>query len=219
MLLGRMARLHRLRIPGISQHIILRGNNRSPIFRSDPDYRALLTILGDASQRFASDVHGYVLMENHVHLLATPRMPESIEKTMHVVGLRYVRYFNRLYSRTGTLFEGRYRSMIVDDERYWTTCLRYIELNPVRARIVERPEAYPWSSHRANALGTEDRLVTHHGRYLDLGPDPSARQRMWRRMCGVELSTEDLDLMRFAVYERRATARAAALGSASSGVE
>lgn len=206
-----MPRLHRLRIPGISQHLVLRGNNRSTIFRADTDYRSLLAILREASQRCSGDVHGYVLMENHVHLLMTPRTPRSIERTMHLVGLRYVRYFNRTYKRTGTLFEGRYRATVVEDERYWITCLRYIELNPVRAGIVRRPEDYQWSSHRSNALGAADRLLTRHQRYVDLGGAPSVRQRIWRQMCGVDLSVEELDSIRFAVYEHRIAARAAAL--------
>jgi putative transposase len=160
-------------------------------------------MLREASEQHRAAIHGYVLMKTHFHLLATPETPTAVEKTMHVLGLRYVRYFNRRYARTGTLFEDRYKSPIVDDERYWITCLRYIELNPVRAGIVASPADYRWSSYRAHAFGTTDPLITQHQRYRDLGATPSARQNVWQNLCAADLSAEELNRIRFAAFEER----------------
>ena len=173
------------------------------IFRQDADYRAFLLMLREASARCETEVHGYTLMNNHVHILATPRAERGLARSMQIVGSRYARYFNKRHQRTGPLFESRYKSTVVDDERYWITCLRYIELNPVRAGIVSKPENYPWSSHRANAYGVSDPLVTRHARYAELGPSARDRQEAWQRMCASHLSTEELDWMRFVVYEQR----------------
>jgi putative transposase len=198
-----MARAKRIRAVGVPQHIVHRGNNRMDIFRSDCDYRVLLSLLNDASKRYQTDVHGYVLMRNHFHVLATPTASTGLERTIQLAASQYVGYFNRQYSRTGTLFEGRYRSSVIDDERYWIMCLRYIELNPVRAGLVAKPDEYRWSSYRANALGAVDALLTPNRYYLDLGGTAADRRQTWRRMCTDSLSTEELDRLRFAALEGR----------------
>ena len=160
-------------------------------------------MLHEASQRHLMSIHGYVLMRTHFHLLATPETPTAIERTMQRVGLRYVRYFNRRYTRTGGLFEGRYIPSIVDDERYWISCLRYIELNPVRAGIVTSPADYRWSSYHAHAFGATDPLVTPHLRYRELGASVAERQRVWQNVCAVDLTAEELNRIRFAAFEDR----------------
>ena len=198
-----MARAKRIRAVGVSQHIVHRGNDRMAIFRSDCDYGVLLSLLHVASTRYQTDIHGYALMRNHFHVLATPNTSTGLERTIHLAACQYAGYFNRRYSRTGTLFEGRYRSSVVDDERYWITCLRYIELNPVRAGLVSTPDEYRWSSHRANALGAEDRLLKPNPYYLDLGGTAGERRQTWQRMCTDVSSTEELDWMRFAALEDR----------------
>ena len=198
-----MPRPRRIRVVGVSQHVIQRGNNRADIFRTDCDYRVFLEMLREASERYKLDIHGYVLMKNHVHALSTPQTSTALERTMQVVGSRYTGYFNRRNGRTGTLFEGRYKPYVIHDERYWITCLRYIELNPVRAGLVSDAGEYRWSSYRANALGMNDDLITPHACYLNLGIDERARQQTWRTMCTDALSTEELDRLRFELFEKR----------------
>jgi putative transposase len=177
-----MARLPRYFVPGMPQHIIQRGNNRDVVFAADEDYRFYLECLGDAAERQGLFVHAYVLMTNHVHLLATPRGEKSIPGTMQSVGRRYVQYFNHCYGRTGTLWEGRYRATLIDSDAYLLTCMRYIELNPVRAGMVEGPEDYPWSSYGNNGLGQENLLITPHERYLVLGGCGAERQCAYRHL-------------------------------------
>jgi putative transposase len=203
-----MARSRRIRAAGVCHHVIQRGNNRTDIFRTDGDYRVFLAMLREASSRYEFDIHGYVLMRNHVHVLGTPQTPSAVERTMQVIGSRYAGYFNRRHARTGSLFEGRYKSSFVDDERYWITCLRYIELNPVRAGLVSTPADYRWSSHRANALGLNDELLSPHERYVNLGATDRARQQLWKTLCAESLSNEDLERMRFDLFEKRLLAPA-----------
>lgn len=148
-----MARLPRYFLPGQPQHVIQRGNNRNIIFAGENDYRFYLECLADASGKHSCDIHAYVLMTNHVHLLLTPHHKDSIAKTLQSVGRRYVQYFNHVYQRTGTLWEGRYKATLIDSEAYLLTCYRYIELNPVRAGLVSHPREYPWSSYRLHGEG------------------------------------------------------------------
>jgi putative transposase len=175
-----MARLPRFVLPGHPQHVIQRGNNRQSIFVTDEDYRFYLAKLGAACQHHHCDVHAYVLMTNHVHLLITPHHEPGIGNVMQSVGRSYVRYFNDTYHRTGTLWEGRYRATLIDTEQYLLICYRYIELNPVRAGMVADPAAYPWSSYHANALGQSDSLVTSHPLYQSLGKEAERRQAAYR---------------------------------------
>lgn len=141
-----MARLPRYTLPGQPQHVILRGNNRTDIFAAEDDYHFFKECLHTAAQQHGCDIHAYVLMTNHVHLLLTPQQENSISKTMQSVGRRYVQYFNFRQNRSGTLWEGRYKATLIDSERYLLTCYRYIEMNPVRAGMVSQPGEYPWSS-------------------------------------------------------------------------
>jgi len=165
-----VARLPRFVLPGHPQHVIQRGNNRQIIFCSECDYQFYLEKLFDAAKEHACDIHAYVLMTNHVHLLVTPQTENSISKMMQTLGRYYVQYFNYMYKRTGTLWEGRYKASLIDTERYLFTCMRYIELNPVRAKgMVDHPSEYPWSSYRHNALGVTDKLITEHSLYKQLG--------------------------------------------------
>jgi putative transposase len=153
-----MARLPRFSIPGQSQHVIQRGNNRDAIFVADEDYGFYLEKLKDACQKFHCEIHAYVLMTNHVHLLITPYSENGISKVMQSLGRFYVQYFNYQYRRTGTLWEGRYRATLLDSEQYLLICSRYIELNPVRAGMVLHAGEYPWSSYRCNAMQWEKQI-------------------------------------------------------------
>lgn len=177
-----MARLPRYSLPGQPQHVIQRGNNRTALFADEPDYRFFIECLAEACVRHECRVHAYVLMTNHVHLLMTPDREDAIGKVMQSVGRRYVQYFNYTYQRTGTLWEGRYRATPIETERYLLTCCRYIELNPVRARMVPDPEKYQWSSYGCNATGRADRLVTAHSEYLALGRNDTERQMNYRSL-------------------------------------
>jgi putative transposase len=131
-------------------------------------------------------------MPNHVHLLITPSTEDSLSTLMQHLGQRYVQYFNRTYGRTGTLWEGRYRSCIAESARYVLACYRYLELNPVRAGIADDPGRYPWSSYRSNAEGSEDRLVTSHPEYLALGHDRDSRRHAYH---GLFVDSPDPELL------------------------
>lgn len=183
-----MARLPRLTAPGYPHHIIQRGNNRQPIFAADEDYRRLLQLLEEHARAAGVAVHAYVLMSNHFHLLATPETSDGIPQLMQAVGRRYVRYFNDRQSRTGTLWEGRYRSTLIQAERYLLACMVYIDLNPVRAGMVDVPERYPWSSHAHYVSGRADRLVTPHPIWWELGNTPFAREAAYRDLVTAGLS-------------------------------
>ena len=191
-----MARLPRYFVPDQPQHVIQRGNNREPIFAADADYRFYLECPREAARKWELAIHAYVLMTNHVHVLATPSTEMSLPKTLQSVGRRYVQYFNHYYGRTGTLWEGRYRATIIDSERYLMTCSRYIELNPVRAGMVRRPGAYTWSSYRCNALGRRDALLREHPAYRRLGATPAARQQAYRALFGIGIATAELASIR-----------------------
>jgi len=141
-----MARLPRFVIPDQPQHVILRGNNRAETFCADADYSFYLEKLKSACDKHGCSVHAYVLMTNHVHLLITPHLEQSLGKAMQMLGRYYVQYYNFCYRRTGTLWEGRYKATLIDSEAYLLTCMRYIELNPGRAGMVIDPADYPWSS-------------------------------------------------------------------------
>ena len=191
-----MARLPRFVIPGHPQHVIVRGNNREPIFCADQDYHFYLDKLKQACNKHQCDVHAYVLMTNHVHLLITPYTEQSLSKTLQMVGRYYVQYFNHSYQRTGTLWEGRYKATLIDTERYLLTCYRYIELNPVRAAMVDHPVDYPWSSYRFNATGKSDDIVTPHSEYQRLGQSEDARQSAYRTLFKSHISERTLSDIR-----------------------
>jgi putative transposase len=198
-----VARSRRLFLPGVSQHVIQRGNNRCDIFRSPEDYEVFLYLLRDALTKHPLELHAYVLMTNHVHFMVTPDSARALPGVMQSLECRYVRYFNNSYQRTGGLFNGRYKALMVDDERYWFTCMRYIELNPVRAGIAATPATYAWSSYQAHASGKTDLVVAPHMLYLALGPTPFDRERSWRGLCGAPLADDELAEIRTAVSRGR----------------
>jgi len=188
-----MARLPRLTVPGYPHHIIQRGNNRQPIFAGADDYQTLLALLGENAARFGVALHGYVLMSNHFHLLATPAEADGIPKLMQAVGRTYVRHFNTAQARTGTLWEGRYRSTLIQAERYLLACMAYLDLNPVRAGMVHAPEDYPWSSHGHYTGLRIDRLITPHSLLWELGNTPFAREAAYRDLVNAGLDAGQSD--------------------------
>jgi putative transposase len=186
-----MARKRRFNVADLPQHIRHRGNNRQPCFVDDEDRRRYLADLAVALDAHEVDLHAWVLMSNHVHLLATPRADTAVSGMMQMLGRRYVRWFNDRHERTGTLWEGRFRASPVDTDAYLLACMRYIELNPLRACMVRHPGEYRWSSFAANALGLPDPLVTPHPVYLALRSTRRDRIAAYRRLCGEPLG-EDL---------------------------
>lgn len=202
-----MARLPRVCPPGIPQHIIQRGNNRQVCFADSADFAAYADWLYETSQKNQVAVHAWVFMTNHVHLLVTPQSEEGVSRMMQTLGRRYVRYFNHTYKRTGTLWEGRFKSCLIETERYLLTCQRYIEMNPVRAGMVAEPGEYHWSSYQANALGVAAKLCTPHESYLQLAATDAERQAAYRRLFSVMLDDAQLEDIRCAVN------RGMALGS------
>lgn len=171
-----MARLARLSLPHYPHHVIQRGNNRQAIFARPGDYQTLLSLLGEAAQKYGVAVHAYVLMSNHFHLLLTPSTPDGLPKLMQDLGRSYVRYFNRSQQRSGTLWEGRYRSTIIQSEAYLLACMSYIDLNPVRAAMVAQARDYPWSSHGHYVGLRLDPLINPHPLVWELGNTPFARE-------------------------------------------
>ncbi len=184
-----MARLPRLTLPDYPHHVIQRGNNRQPIVATSADYRRLLDVLEESAKKFQVAVHAYVLMTNHFHLLATPQTADGLPLMMQAVGRSYVRYFNASQQRTGTLWEGRYKSTVIQSERYLLACMVYIDLNPVRAGLVARAQDYPWSSH-AHYIGLHrDSLVTAHALAWELGNTPFAREAAYAELVHAGLNT------------------------------
>lgn len=177
-----MARLPRLSLPGYPHHVIQRGNNRQAIFSSAADYQTLLDLIEENAKKFGVALHAYVLMSNHFHLLVTPESIDSLPRMMQAVGRRYVRHFNDRQGRTGTLWEGRYRSTLIQTESYLLACMAYIDLNPVRAGLVAQARDYPWSSHGHYAGLRSDRLVTPHPLFWTLGNTPFAREAAYAEM-------------------------------------
>ncbi|WPB57587.1 transposase [Xylophilus sp. GOD-11R] len=173
-----MARLPRLTVPGQVHQLILRGNDGQPVFRDDDDRRYLLQLLQEHGREFAVAVHGYVLMHNHLQLLLTPA-DDQLPRYMQAVGRRYVRYFNDRHGRSGTLWEGRYRSTVIDAQAYLLHAMAWLDLKPVAAALATRPEDWHWSSHRHYTGLTSDRLVTPHALYWELGNTPFAREHAY----------------------------------------
>ena len=178
-------------VPGYTYHIVQRGNNRAACFYEEENYRVYIRYMCEVLPRYGNFLHAYCLMSNHVHLLITPEFEDSISNFMKVVCSRYAQYMNRKYARTGTLWEGRHKSSAIDSESYLLKCYRYIELNPVAAQIVDRPEDYAWTSHHSNAWGEQDPLVSPHESYQALGRDLVLRCASYRHLFDEALSTED----------------------------
>ncbi len=202
-----MPRQPRLELPGIPMHVTQRGVNRCAIFLDDDDRRHYLGLLRDACQRYSVAVHAYVLMDNHVHLLLGTIRVGDLSRAMHRVGHSYVQSFNARHGRSGTLWQGRFKASVVDTDDYLVAVMRYIELNPVRAAMVARPEDHAWSSVHAHLGCRGDGLVSIHERYAALGRTPVERQAAWR-----EWLTSGIDAVELASI-RRHLARESALGN------
>jgi len=186
-----MARLPRLTLPDYPHHIIQRGNNRQMIFADTQDFATMMALLAQNAHKFAVAVHAYVLMDNHFHLLATPATAEALPLMMQAVGRSYVRYFNQRHARSGTLWEGRYRSTLIETERYLLACMVYIDLNPVRAGMVAQPGAWQWSSHALYLGQRIDKLVTPHALYWALGNTPFAREAAYAGLVQAGIGSGD----------------------------
>jgi putative transposase len=183
-----MARQPRLALPGYPHHVIQRGNNRQSIVLDETDRKMLYSLWLEASQRHKVAVNAYVLLDNHFHMLLTPPSEEAMSLMMQSVGRSYVRYFNKRHNRSGTLWEGRYKSSLVDSEAYLLTCMAYIDLNPVRAGLVELAEHFNWSSYR-HLMGQKiDKLVTPHALYWGLGNTPFSREAAYAQFVASGLS-------------------------------
>jgi putative transposase len=166
------------------------------IFRESTDFEVLLGFLRRAAERHLVALHAYALMTNHLHLIATPARPTSLPKMMQELGVHYVRFFNRKYARTGTLWNSRYRGLHLRDEKYWLTCLRYVEQNPVRAGLAADPAGYRWSSYSAHAFGNWPNWLVPHYLYKALGRADEERQRAYQALCLTPLTSDQLAISR-----------------------
>ncbi|PZO15953.1 MAG: transposase [Burkholderiales bacterium] len=186
-----MARLPRLTVAGYPHHVIQRGNNRQAIVKTDADREVLLDLLGENAKKHQVAINAYVLMDNHFHLLLTPETGDGVPLMMQAVGRRYVRYFNDRHQRTGTLWEGRYKSTLIQTDRYLLACMAYLDLNPVRAGMVADPGQHAWSSHRHFMGQTNDRRITPHALYWALGNTPFAREAAYTELVRAGLAMDE----------------------------
>jgi len=193
-----MPRKPRFFLPDVPVHIVQRGHSRDPVFFEDGDYQAYLGWLEEAAERYHCDVHAYVLMTNHIHILVTPREKQSISRMMQYVGRRYVPYINFTYGTSGSLWEGRFKASLISDEQYLLTCMRYIELNPVRADMVKSPGYYRWSSYRHNAQDKGDMMVTEHPLYTSMGRTRAARCNNYKSLFKAHIDDGQLKSIRAA---------------------
>jgi putative transposase len=203
-----MPRALRNDLPGVPLHVIQRGNNRTACFLSPGDYERYLWTLLLAARGAGCAVHAYALMPNHVHLLLTPKAAGCASAMMHAVGSRYVRYFNDRHDRSGTLWEGRFRSFAIDSDRYLMECMRYIELNPVRAGMVDDPADFRWSSYRRNAHGTRDPLVSEHQLFSALAVDDEDQRELYRGFVADGCAGDQLARFRTHVHSGKMMAEA-----------
>ncbi len=190
-----MARFNRIAPVGVTEHILHRGNNKQDCFVEEEDMKAYLSWLTEYSVKYKVDVHAWVLMSNHVHLLCTPQEPEAISKMMQSMGRMYVRYFNNAYQRSGTLWEGRYKSCLIESN-YLLELYRYIELNPVRAGMVNEPSEYSWSSYQCNGFGKRSKLQSPHELYNALGRSKKKRLESYQLLLDIDVEEVLLDDIR-----------------------
>jgi putative transposase len=193
-----MSRLARFNVPDLPYHVIQRGNDRCVTFGTDQDYAYYLACLQDAMEKTGCTIHAYVLMTNHVHLLVSPVTADGLGRMMQMLGRRYVRHFNDVHRRTGTLWEGRFKAAPIDSEQYLLTCCRYIELNPVRAGMAEHPSSYRWSSWHAHAEGADDGVTRDHPLVVALGDTAEQRRAAYRALFRDALPEETLNAIRHA---------------------
>ncbi len=185
-----MARLPRIVIPNHPLHIMHRGNNRQDIFENEDDMTRIKEDIAQALSKSDCSLHSYVIMSNHLHLLISPADKEQLSKFMQTIANRYVRYYNAVRNRTGTIWEGRFKSCLIDSENYLFALYRYIEMNPVKANMVKDIAEYPWSSYRHNALGKKDDLITEHKLYWDLGKSRELRVEKYQKIFSTQNSTK-----------------------------
>lgn len=202
-----MPRRPRINLAGHPQHVVQRGHNREACFFADEDYLFYLHWLREGAKKFGCDVHAYVMMTNHVHLLLTPQRPDAISRLMQSLGRRYAQYLNRVYRRSGSVWEGRFKASLIQAEEYLLVCYRYIELNPVRADMVRDPGEYRWSSYRWHGLGVSNELITDHPLYTGLAADETERRAGYRALFRAHLDDDALDEI------RKASNRCLPLGS------
>ena len=196
-----MPRRARIHLPGMALHIVQRGHNRDACFFAEQDYLAYLGWLHEALRQNDCALHAYVLMTNHVHLLLTPLNAEAVSRFVMSLGRRYVQFINKSYGRTGTLWDSRYKSSLIDSDPYLLSCQRYIEMNPVRAAIVDDPAHYRWSSYRANALGQADPLITPHEIFIALGADETTRTEHYRALFSTRIDSDPIHDIRLALQQ------------------
>ena len=194
-----MPRPPRLELPEVPLHVLQRGNNRAACFFNEADRRFYLKCLASAALARGCAIHAYVLMTNHVHLLVTPHEAGAVGAMMQDVGRRYVRVLNTIHDRTGSLWEGRFKSSLIDSERYLLNCHRYIELNPVRAGMVGHSAAYPWSSHGHYSGARPNGLVSEHPEYERLGKSADERRAYFTALCSAPLPQHVVDEIRVAI--------------------
>lgn len=190
-----MARLPRLTLPGYPHHVIQRGNNGQPVFLAAADYSAMLALIEENAQKFGVALHAYVLMENRFDLLATPTSDGGLPQMMQAIGRRYVRYFNDSHGRSGTLWDGRYRSTVLQAESCLLACMAYMDLDPVRAGVVKEARDYPWSSHRHYVGVRVDKLLTPHPLFWELGNTPFAREAAYAELVRGGISPTQQDML------------------------
>lgn len=196
-----MARQPRLVLPNEPHHILQRGNDNQVIFRDDDDHRRFLECLRESAKFYRVAIHAYVLMPNHVHLLATPSDEDGLAAMMQKVGRLYVPWFNGKYGRSGTLFQGRFRTSVIDPDAYFLACIRYIELNPLRGQLAFDPLDYPWSSYAHHAGVRPDPLITDHAKYWELGNTPFQREAAYIELARQGISGQELDTINAAVLK------------------
>ncbi|NOQ88295.1 MAG: transposase [Gammaproteobacteria bacterium] len=194
-----MPRKPRMYLPDVPCHIIQRGNNRDATFFAEQDYQFYLECLYDAAKKYHVKIHAYVLMTNHVHLLMTPQLKESISLVMQSIGRRYVQYINKEYRRTGTLWESRHKASLIDAESYLLVCSRYIEMNPVNANMVNHPSQYKWTSYMCNAHGESNRLISPHETYNRPGLCEEERRQAYASLFDDVVDTKEMQVVRNAV--------------------
>ncbi len=193
-----MPRKPRFFLANTPVHIVQRGHSQEPVFFEDSDYRAYLDWLAEAAERYECAIHAYVLMTNHTHILATPRKRDSVSRMMQYVGRRYVPHVNDTYGTSGSIWEGRFKASLIQEEQYLLACMRYIELNPVRANVTAGPGQYRWSSYRANGQGKADELITPHALYLALGRSRASRIEVYRALFKARVDDNELKEIRAA---------------------
>ena len=198
-----MPRRPRIHLDNVPLHIVQRGHNREPCFFGEEDYQAYLHWLGEALVKEQCALHAYALMTNHVHLLITPERSDAVPRVIIALGRRYVQYINTTYRRTGTLWDSRYKSSLTQAETYLLACQRYIELNPVRAAMVDDPAHYRWTSYRHNALGQASPYLTPHPLYLAIGRGDTERQAAYRDLFRAQLDNKAIDDIRLALNQNQ----------------